>query len=137
MADIFSKKKRSEIMRAVKSKDSKIELSLRRELNRIKVRYKKHVFGLPGTPDIVFRSRRLVIFVDSCFWHGCRWHGSMPMTNRKFWRKKINRNKEKDKEVNREYRRMGWKVLRFWEHQIKKDMLKVIRKIKKELLIKI
>lgn len=120
-------------MKAVKSKDSKIELLLRNELNKIKLRYKKHVHGLPGTPDIAFKKKKVVIFVDSCFWHGCRWHGSMPASNRKFWLAKIKRNRERDKEVNREYKRINWKVMRFWEHQIKKDVSKIISKIKKEL----
>ena len=131
--DTVSKNKRSEIMSRVKSKNSKIEMYLGRELSKVKLRYRKHVSGLPGKPDIAFIGKKVVVFVDSCFWHGCRWHGSKPSTNKKFWCDKITRNKERDKEINNKYRQMGWKVLRFWEHQIKKDIVKIIVQIQKEL----
>ena len=81
MADTVSKKRRSEIMRAVKSKDSKMELAVRKILNQKKLRYKKNVRGLPGTPDIAFPDRKLGIFLDSCFWHGCKCK-RLPKANR-------------------------------------------------------
>ena len=113
MADTVSKKKRSEIMRAVKSKDSKMELAVRKILRKKELHYRKNVRGLPGTPDIAFVEKKLVIFLDSCFWHGCRWHGSIPASNKKFWLKKIRENKKRDKITNLKYKRMGWEVLRF------------------------
>lgn len=133
MTDIFSKRKRSEIMSRVKSKGSLMEMSLMGELTKARLRYSKHVSGLPGTPDIVFRNKKLVVFLDSCFWHGCRWHGTMPSSNRAFWSEKLSANKRRDKIANREYAKMGWRVLRFWEHQIKKDRLKIVAQIKEAL----
>jgi len=71
-----------------------------------------------GRPDFVFPARRLAVFVDGCFWHGCPRHGTMPKGNRSFWRAKITRNRERDREVGAELRRLGWKVLRVWEHEL-------------------
>jgi len=131
--DTVSKKKRSEIMSRVRGKDSKMELTVGRALSKAGLRYRKHVRSLPGTPDIAFIGNRVVVFLDSCFWHGCRWHGSMPKTNRFFWRKKLTDNKNRDKSVDRAYRKIGWKALRFWEHQIKGDVLKVVSQIRMAL----
>lgn len=126
MADIFSKKKRSEIMRAVKSKGSKIELFARKILREKGLRFKKNVRGLPGTPDIVLMDKKLVIFLDSCFWHGCRWHGTIPASNKVFWSNKILQNKIRDKKVNRELKKIGWKVKRIWEHNLDLEILRFV-----------
>ncbi|MFZ1977906.1 MAG: very short patch repair endonuclease [Bacteroidota bacterium] len=131
MADIFSKKKRSEIMSRVKSKGSLMEVSLMNELTKVEMRFDKHVKELPGIPDIVFRRKKLVVFLDSCFWHGCRWHGDIPSSNRVFWVNKISANKKRDRKVTREYKKMNWTILRFWEHQIKKDKAKIVSQISK------
>lgn len=108
---------RSRIMSRIKQKDSKLEVALRKSLWSAGVRYRKNVRQF-GTPDIVVTRHRLVVFVDSCFWHGCRWHCRRPKTNKKFWNEKIARNKRRDRLVTRYYRRRGWTVLRFWEHQL-------------------
>jgi DNA mismatch endonuclease (patch repair protein) len=70
-------------------------------------------------PDFVFRSRRLVIFVDGCFWHGCPRHGTQPQGNAAFWRAKFRSNRERDRRDTRNLRRAGWKVLRLWEHELR------------------
>ena len=80
--------------------------------------WRRHV-GLPGKPDFVFRKQRLAVFVDGCFWHNCPKHGHIPKSNRKYWRKKLGRNQERDRATNRELRRKGWRVLRLWEHAAK------------------
>ena len=67
---------------------------------------------------------KTVIFIDSCFWHGCKKHGSIPATHTKFWTEKIDRNKTRDKEVNKHYKMKGWKVVRIWEHDLKKKNYK-------------
>ena len=86
---------------------------------------------LPGKPDFVFPKPCLAVFVDGCFWHGCPKHATHPMTNRAFWRKKIARNKTRDKCVNRLLRTKGWKVIRVWEHELKrKDESKLVRKLR-------
>lgn len=73
---------------------------------------------LAGCPDFVFRHARLVVFVDGCFWHGCRWHCRMPQANRKYWRRKIARNTARDRHTNRVLRAKGWRVIRIWGHSL-------------------
>ena len=70
-------------------------------------------------PDFVFRSRRLVVFVDGCFWHGCPLHGTKPKGNAAFWRAKFRRNQERDRRDTRNLRRAGWRVVRLWEHALR------------------
>ena len=119
MADTVSRKKRSEIMRAVKSENSQIEVKFRKILSKAGLRYRKNPPGYFGKPDILLKKRKIVIFVDSCFWHGCKKHCRIPKTRKKYWILKIERNKERDKEVNKYYKRADWKVLRIWEHELK------------------
>ena len=133
MADTVTKQKRSEIMRAIKNKDSKIERRLRKELSRIGLKYRKNVSSLKGKPDLVFKKDKVVVFLDSCFWHGCRWHCRLPRTNRVYWRTKIANNKKRDKKTNKIYKKIGWKILRFWEHEINNNFAKVIREIENSL----
>jgi DNA mismatch endonuclease (patch repair protein) len=71
-------------------------------------------------PDFVFRSQRLAVFVDGCFWHGCPVHGTQPRHNAKFWRDKIARNRTRDRLVTRTLRARGWRVIRIWEHELKR-----------------
>lgn len=75
--------------------------------------------ALLGSPDFVFPAARAAVFVDGCFWHGCPIHGTIPKTNRRFWREKIARNIARDKKISRRLRRDGWHVFRFWEHDLK------------------
>ena len=83
-------------------------------------------------PDFVFRSRRLVIFVDGCFWHGCPWHGTQPQGNPVFWRTKFRRNHERDRRDTRNLRRAGWKVVRLWEHTLRaKARSALLRKLRR------
>jgi DNA mismatch endonuclease, patch repair protein len=84
---------------------------------------------LPGKPDIVLSRYKIAIFVDGCFWHRCPLHGSFPKTNRLFWEKKITRNVARDTEVNSLLASSGWKVIRVWEHEIKRSRKKVVEYI--------
>jgi len=120
MMDIFSKKKRSEIMSKVKNKDSKIEVEFRKKLWKAGFRYRKNSAKYFGKPDIVLPKYKTVIFIDSCFWHGCKKHGTIPDTRKDFWSAKIERNKTRDKEVSRYYKKEKWKIFRIWEHDLKK-----------------
>jgi DNA mismatch endonuclease (patch repair protein) len=131
--DIFSKKKRSEIMSRVRNKDSKIEISLRKALWAAGFRYRKNDTKYFGKPDIVLPKYKTVIFVDSCFWHGCKTHGTMPTTRKEFWEKKIARNKERDQEVNSYYKEKGWNVIRVWEHELKQKFEKVVSNIAQDI----
>lgn len=119
MADIWTQAKRSEVMARIRGRGNRSTEGRMAKLFRV------HGFTgwrrqrpLPGRPDFVFPARRLAVFVDGCFWHGCPRHGTMPKGNRSFWRAKITRNRERDREVGAELRRLGWKVLRVWEHEL-------------------
>jgi len=124
MADIFTKKKRSEVMSKVRNKDSKIEVVFRKKLWAEGFRYSKNSAKYFGKPDIVLLKYKTVIFIDSCFWHGCKKHGSIPATRIKFWTQKFDRNKARDKEVNKHYKKRGWKVIRIWEHDLENEYYK-------------
>jgi DNA mismatch endonuclease (patch repair protein) len=84
-------------------------------------------------PDFVFAARRLAVFVDGCFWHGCPRHGARPRGNAAFWREKFRRNQARDRRDSRNLRRAGWKVLRLWEHELKPkarpELLARLRKV--------
>lgn len=129
MTDVVSKKKRSEIMSTVKSKDTKIEIAFRKALWNKGFRYSKNSAKYFGKPDLVLKKYKTVIFLDSCFWHGCKKHCRIPATNKKYWINKIERNKERDKEVNKHYKKSGWKIIRIWEHVLKEGMAKIMQKI--------
>jgi len=133
MADTVSKKRRSKIMSAVRSKDTKIEVAFRKALWKKRFRYSKNSKKYFGKPDLVLKKYKTVIFLDSCFWHGCKKHLRMPTSSKKYWQNKIERNIARDKEVNAHYRKSGWKTIRIWEHQWKKSPEKVIEKTLKSL----
>ena len=122
--DTVSKKKRSEIMSRVKSKDSKIEVLFRKELWKRGFRYRKNSGKYFGIPDIVLPKYKTVIFIDSCFWHGCKKHCRLPSTREKFWKEKINENKKRDKLVNSHYKKTNWKIIRIWEHDLRRNDFK-------------
>ena len=119
MADVFSKKQRSEVMAAIRSKGNKdTELRLVSILRNSRIKGWRRHRPLPGKPDFVFPKQKLAVFVDGCFWHGCRWHLRMPRSNRAYWKRKIARNKTRDRKTNRLLRKAGWVVVRFWEHAL-------------------
>jgi len=91
------------------------------ELKRRKVYFAKHVDKIIGKPDIVFRRKRIIVFIDSDFWHYNHKRFIMPTTNVEYWQKKIECNRQRDRLVNRTLKREGWAVLRFWESAIRKD----------------
>jgi DNA mismatch endonuclease (patch repair protein) len=106
-------------MSKVKNKDSKIEILFRKELWKRGFRYRKNSTKYFGKPDMVLPKYEAVIFIDSCFWHGCKKHSNIPVVRRKYWAKKIARNKERDKEVSKYYKKHSWKIFRIWEHDLK------------------
>ena len=110
-------------MSRVKNKDSDIELALRKELWNRGLRYRKNVTSIMGKPDIVFLRKKVAVFCDSEFWHGYNWEERKKdfKTNQSFWIPKIERNIERDKEVNEFLESEGWKVIRFWGRDIKKN----------------
>jgi len=126
---------RSENMRRIKSKDTSIELLLRKELWKRGLRYRKNVKDVYGKPDIVFKSKKVAIFADSEFWHGKQMlEGKyIPKTNTEFWTNKLKRNVERDKKVNKKLLDEGWIVLRFWEQDIRKNVSECVDTIEKTL----
>lgn len=118
--DVFSPEKRSAVMRAVKSKDTKPEMAVRRMLHAAGYRYRLHRAELPGKPDLVFASRKKAIFVHGCFWHGhdCPRGARAPKSNSDYWKAKIGRNVERDKKVAAAFDSLGWKRLVIWECEI-------------------
>jgi DNA mismatch endonuclease (patch repair protein) len=106
-------------MSRVKSRNSAIELVIRKSLFYHGLRYRIHT-KLHGCPDISIKKYKLVVFVDSCFWHGCPVHLRLPKTNKEYWIAKIARNVTRDLDVNNFYDNIGWKVFRIWEHDIQK-----------------
>lgn len=87
-----------------------------------------------GNPDFIFPKLRLAVFVDGCFWHGCPKHGTQPADNRAFWKKKLVRNQARDRLVNRTLRSANWRVLRIWQHELKrKNEAGLLRRIHKAL----
>lgn len=136
MTDVVSKNKRSEIMSAVRSKDTKIEIAFRKALWKQGFRYSKNSAKYFGKPDLVLKKYKTVIFIDSCFWHGCKKHCRLPATRKKYWTEKIERNKQRDKEVNRHYKKIGWKVIRVWEHDIENKAAKIITNVEKIIKMK-
>ena len=99
MADVFSKKKRSEIMSRIRGKGTKPELAVRILLRSMGLRYRLHYKVGGRSIDVAFPSKKVAVFVDGCFWHGCPRHCKLPKTNKEYWLPKIRRNKERDKET--------------------------------------
>ena len=110
-------------MSAVKSKDSEIEILLRRALWSKGIRYRKNVKSIFGHPDVAFVGKKVAVFCDSEFWHGYDWENKNAeiKSNRDFWIPKIERNIKRDKEVNKYLEEQGWTVIRFWGKDIKND----------------
>jgi len=130
MADVFSRRKRSEVMSKVRSRGNKateIALAILFRRNRI-TGWRRHQ-NVFGKPDFLFRRNRLALFVDGCFWHGCPRCYRRPKSNRKFWDAKIARNRERDRHVSRELRRLGWRVIRIWEHELARRGDACVRRI--------
>ncbi|MDD1515788.1 very short patch repair endonuclease [Priestia megaterium] len=121
MADTVSKEQRRKNMQAIRSQ-SKLENQVSRELWKRGIRFRKNDKSLFGKPDISIKKYKIVIFIDSCFWHACKLHGNRPKSNREYWDKKLARNKERDNEVKEYYKQNGWNLKRVWEHEIKENL---------------
>lgn len=128
MPDHLTREQRFRAMSRVKLKDGGLEKAIQSELRRRGYRFRRHVKALPGTPDLVFPKKKTAVFVDGDFWHGYRfpvWKAKLP----DFWKEKILTNRKRDQRNFRKLRRMGWKVIRIWQHQIKKSVEDCIGRI--------
>ena len=124
MPDNLSKEIRSRNMSNIRSKNSKPEELVRKELHRLGFRYRKNVSSILGCPDIVLPKYKTVIFVNGCFWHmhtKCG-HFHWPLSNEEYWRQKINRNVERDQLVYKELENKGWNIILVWECELKKKI---------------
>ena len=130
--DTISKDNRSLVMQQIRSKNTKFERAVVVALKKLKKPFRQHA-NLTGKPDIVSRKKKVVVFLDSCFWHGCRWHCRIPKSRRSYWVPKIQRNKDRAKVVNRVLKKEGWHVVRVWEHELQKDFDKSMKKLAKLL----
>jgi DNA mismatch endonuclease, patch repair protein len=124
VTDVFTRKKRSEIMSLVKNKDTAPEKAVRSLLHRMGYRFRLQGSGLPGNPDIVLPRHKKVVFVHGCFWHGhkgCR-RANRPTSNRCFWGRKLSMNMDRDKANTLALRRIGWRVLVVWGCEVKSPL---------------
>jgi DNA mismatch endonuclease (patch repair protein) len=124
VADVFTKRKRSLVMAAIRSKGNKdTELKLVSILRAAGITGWRRHQALVGRPDFVFRRERVAVFVDGCFWHGCPRHGRQPGSNSGYWMPKLARNKARDREVSAALRKAGWRVIRTWEHDLARPLM--------------
>ena len=131
--DIWSKKKRSEVMSKIRGKNTKPELLLRSALHKCGYRFRIHRKDLPGNPDIILSKYKTAIFVHGCFWHyhaDCG-EGRLPKTNTKFWNEKLVKNMERDKRNIAALKKSGWAVMVIWECEVEKQLPKVISRLKR------
>jgi len=133
--DKLTKEQRQKNMQAVKNKNSRIEILLGKVLWSKGLRYRKNDKTVFGKPDFTFKKHKIAVFCDSEFWHGKDWEirKNDHKTNQEFWETKIERNIERDKEVNEELTKQGWVVLRFWGKEIEKDLLNCVLKVEEEI----
>jgi DNA mismatch endonuclease (patch repair protein) len=117
-------------MSRIRGRHTSPEVSIRKALSARGLRYRLH-HRLPGRPDIVFVTPKVAVFIDGCFWHRCPAHAVRPKNNRAFWDQKLGANVRRDKKVNAELKGEGWKVLRFWEHAVERNVDSVASKIER------
>ncbi|WP_347880102.1 very short patch repair endonuclease [Paenibacillus sp. BK720] len=129
MFEVNKTDNRRKLMGKIKSKNTKLEQSVSKALWKYGFRFRKNVLSLYGRPDIAIKKYKLVIFIDSCFWHGCERHFKLPSKNSDYWKKKINRNVERDIEVTEYYMNNNWNLIRVWEHDLKVNFELIISQI--------
>ncbi|MFD2034427.1 very short patch repair endonuclease [Belliella marina] len=127
----YTTRQRSRTMSKIKGKDTKPEILLKKALWHAGVRYRSNKRKLPGKPDISLIKYRLVIFVDGTFWHGHDWQKRKHQikSNREFWIPKIERNMQRDREINHFYQSKGWIILRFWDFEVKEELGMCVKKV--------
>lgn len=127
----YTSPEQSKKMSGVRAKHTLPELRLRKALWAAGIRYRTHSKQLPGRPDISIQKYKLAIFIDGGFWHGYEWEKRKPRmkSNRGFWIPKIERNMQRDQENNRSLENFGYTVLRFWDHEVKKDLGRCLKAV--------
>lgn len=132
MPDTVSKARRSEIMSHIKSKDTSIELLVRKKLHSLGYRFRVNYKLLPGKPDIAFTKKRIAVFIHGCFWHGhevgCR-YSHKPQSRQEYWNEKISKTKKRDIAHTKELSESGWKVVIIWECEIRNTFEDTIKNL--------
>ena len=129
MPDHLTPEQRSRAMKRVKLRNGSLEMLVQREMRAKGLRFHCHVRTLPGRPDIVFPHERVAVFVDGDFWHGWRlpaWEGKLS----KFWRDKLRANRARDQRNFRRLRRLGWRVIRLWQHDVRRDLAACVLRVR-------
>lgn len=135
MADVFSKSKRSQIMKCVKSSGNKsTEMKLIQYFNAHHITGWRRHYKVKGHPDFVFLSKRIAVFVDGCFWHGHNCRNTRPTENAEYWDKKREKNIQHDKEITELFEARGWMVIRIWECELKKKNSKILEEKMRPLM---
>ncbi|MDE3067388.1 MAG: DNA mismatch endonuclease Vsr [Verrucomicrobiota bacterium] len=133
--DTLTKQQRSKLMAKIRSSGNKsTELRFVELLRKWRLSGWRRNQRLAGQPDFAFRQSKVAIFIDGCFWHGCKRHCRLPAANHSYWVKKIARNKSRDKAVSCALRQLGWRTLRIWQHELtRKNEARLLRRINKTL----
>lgn len=132
--DNLSKEKRSKVMASIRGKNTRPEIMIRKMLWQKGLRYRIHDRSIIGTPDISSKKEKLAIFIDGCFWHGCKRCYKEPKSNVGFWRKKILNNRKRRNSVRTQLRGEGWNVQEFWEHQVNSNPQSIINSILQNMI---
>ena len=131
MADRITKEQRSRIMSLIKSVNTSLEINFKKLLSRNKIKGFRKNPKMLGNPDFASAKKKIVIFVDGDFWHGYNWKKLGKIPPKKYWQKKIDKNIQRDERYTKQLRKDGWNVLRFWEHELKKNPEKCLSKVRK------
>ncbi|MGB8955687.1 MAG: DNA mismatch endonuclease Vsr [Tumebacillaceae bacterium] len=128
--DVFTKEKRSEVMSAIRSKNTKPEIKVRKTLHKLGYRFRLHRKDLPGKPDVVLPKHRMAVLVHGCFWHqhGCR-KSSVPKQNAEYWMTKLQRNVERDEQAVEELQKKVWEVTVIWECKLEKGIEELVERL--------
>ena len=126
--------KTSARMAAVRHFDTPPELRLRRALWKLGVRYRTHLRGVPGRPDLGLKGKRVAVFVDGCFWHGCPRCYVAPKRNADFWARKVRYNRARRRRVLAELKREGWTVVQVWGHEVERDLHRTMLRVRAAFL---
>ncbi len=129
MADVFTKRKRSEIMSLIRAKNTGIEKKVFASLRKHKIHFQRHYSKVPGKPDVAVPSKKLAVFIDGDFWHGYRFKEWRLRIPKEYWREKIAANIVRDSKNRAALRRHGWRVLRVWGHDLAKREAKTLERI--------
>lgn len=133
MPDRITKTQRSRLMSSIKSVNTSLEINFKKMLSKNKIKGFRKYPKMLGNPDFASAKKRIVIFIDGDFWHGYNWKKLGKIPPKKYWQAKIEKNIRRDKKYTKQLKKEGWKVLRFWEHDIKKNPEKCLSKVNKSL----